>query len=60
MAEAGGKAVPLAVSGGFHSPFMASAAEKLEKKLESVSLEPRGFRYSQTLTHSPMGRMRAS
>lgn len=31
---AGGRALPLKVKGGFHSPFMAGAAEKFEKELE--------------------------
>jgi len=38
-AEAGGKAVPLAVSGGFHSPFMDSAAEQLEAVLKELPMK---------------------
>lgn len=42
VSEAGGKAVPLAVSGGFHSPFMESAAQKLTKVLAEIdSQKPR-------------------
>ncbi len=38
--EAGGRMVPLAVSGGFHSPFMAQAAEQFAKVLEEYSFGP--------------------
>ena len=38
VAEAGGKAVPLAVSGGFHSPFMESASQTLREVLEPMEL----------------------
>lgn len=42
VAEAGGRAVPLAVSGGFHSPFMESAGEELRTVLAGMELrEPR-------------------
>lgn len=36
VTEAGGRAVPLKVSGGFHSPFMDSASEKLGQLLRDV------------------------
>ena len=38
VAEAGGKAVPLAVSGGVHSPFMESASQTLREVLEPMEL----------------------
>ncbi len=36
--DAGGKAVPLTVSGAFHTPFMESACVKLETALQNVPL----------------------
>jgi [acyl-carrier-protein] S-malonyltransferase len=38
--ELGGKAMPLKVSGGFHSPFMASAAEEFHNELDSFIITP--------------------
>ncbi len=40
--EAGGKAMPLPVSGAFHTPFMAEAAQKFQAILDEVTFqEPR-------------------
>lgn len=38
VTAAGGRAVPLAVSGGFHSPFMAQAAQKLGEVLAKTEV----------------------
>ena len=38
--EAGGKAMPLKVSGGFHSPFMAPASDAFLKELDQYTISP--------------------
>jgi [acyl-carrier-protein] S-malonyltransferase len=38
--EAGGKAMPLKVSGGFHSPFMTTASEKFAAALDNIVITP--------------------
>jgi [acyl-carrier-protein] S-malonyltransferase len=38
--QAGGKPVPLAVAGAFHTPFMASACDPLRQALEAVPIQP--------------------
>lgn len=60
VGEAGGKAVPLAVSGGFHSPLMESAAEKLHGVLETAVLkEPRLPVYANYTAKPYMGDLRS-
>ena len=53
--EAGGKAVPLAVSGGFHSPLMADAAEQLKSVLESIPVQPPRLPVYGNVTAEPYG-----
>ena len=55
VAEAGGKAVPLAVSGGFHSPLMADAAEQLEAVLEKTPVQPLRLPVYGNVTAEPYG-----
>ena len=38
--EAGGKALPLKVGGGFHSPFMAAASDAFLKELDQFTITP--------------------
>ena len=53
--EAGGRALPLKVSGAFHSPFMASAAEGLKQVLAGIEFgTPRCPLYS-NVTAQPYG-----
>ncbi len=51
--EAGGRMVPLAVSGGFHSPFMSSAASAFRQELESFSFAPGRIPVWANLTANP-------
>lgn len=45
--EAGGRAIPLKVKGGFHSPFMAEAGDEFKKVLEKAEInEPKIQLYS--------------
>ena len=53
--EAGGRAAPLAVSGGFHSPFMASAAARLERELAQTALRPARIPVYANYTAQPYG-----
>lgn len=53
--EAGGRAAPLAVSGGFHSPFMESAAAQLEKELAQTVFAPTRIPVYANYTAQPYG-----
>ncbi len=55
VSEAGGRAVPLAVSGGFHSPLMDSAAEELKRVLEDVPMEQPRLPVYANYTAQPYG-----
>ena len=52
---AGGRAVPLKVSGAFHSPFMAKAAESFRKILRAESFGKLGLPVYANLTARPYG-----
>lgn len=55
VAASGGRAVPLNVSGGFHSPFMAEAAEKLAAVLENMDTKVPGVPVYANYTAEPYG-----
>lgn len=51
--SAGGRAVPLAVSGAFHSPYMKQASEGLLKHLENVNINTPSIPLYANLTALP-------
>lgn len=51
--EIGGKALPLKVSGGFHSPFMASASGKIQTELEDFIITPPSIPLFANVTAKP-------
>ena len=55
VAELKGRAKILNVSGGFHSPFMAEAAEGLEKELENYQLNEGDIPVYSNFTAKPYG-----
>ena len=52
---AGGRALPLKVSGGFHSPFMAKASEKFGEALENVAFAAPAIPLYSNVTGQPYG-----
>lgn len=53
--ELGGRCIPLAVSGAFHSPFMSDAAEKFAKELENYAISSPMLPVYANLTAKPYG-----
>ena len=51
----GGRAVPLAVAGAFHSPFMAGASAEFAKSLENFTLKAPEIPVYSNLTAEPYG-----
>jgi [acyl-carrier-protein] S-malonyltransferase len=54
------RAIVLKVAGGFHSPFMASAAESLGRALDSTTIEPPVFDVYANVTGQPTSDPRAT
>lgn len=50
---AGGKALPLKVSGGFHSPFMGPASDAFSKELEQFAISPPSIPLYANVTAKP-------
>lgn len=53
--ELGGRCIPLAVSGAFHSPFMSEAAEKFASELANYKIEAPKISVYANLTAKPYG-----
>ena len=53
--ELGGRCIPLAVSGAFHSPFMSEAAEKFEAELANYAIVTPKIPVYANLTAKPYG-----
>lgn len=53
--EAGGRTIPLAVAGAFHSPFMASAADEFAKELADYDFETPEIPVYSNLNAEPYG-----
>ena len=53
--ELGGRCIPLAVSGAFHSPFMSDAAEKFEAELANYAIATPKIPVYANLTAKPYG-----
>lgn len=51
--EAGGRGMPVAVGGGFHSPFMEQAAERFVKRAEGISVQKPSLAVYSNLTTEP-------
>lgn len=51
----GGRAVPLAVSGGFHSPFMDEASKRLEIELKNIAVQTPNLPVYANATAKPYG-----
>ncbi|MCL2847461.1 MAG: ACP S-malonyltransferase [Firmicutes bacterium] len=51
--SAGGRAMPLAVSGAFHSPYMKSASDKFRKFLDTIEISPPKMSVYSNVTAKP-------